>query len=239
MAIEIKEEEMKIKRIRYKVAKAQGDKEKEKCSAPLCLSASVPNNRGFTLMELMVVIAIIVLLAGIMVPNLANRLERAKITKTEADIAAIESAIAMYETDTGRYPEGDDPTGSGWSSIGVLAWRLTGRNTTTGATDTNITSDPNWHGPYIKGIEEDPWKEEYVYIKNTHLNVSTRYPTVLADPRHDYPAANYGGSVAAPDNLSYYIYSRGKNKSTGLTSPNDNEDDINNWDVNKNWREAK
>ena len=62
-------------------------------------------NNGFTLMELMVVIAIIVLLAGIMVPNLANRIERAKITKAEADIAGIEGAIAMYETDTGRYPE--------------------------------------------------------------------------------------------------------------------------------------
>ena len=126
---------MKIKKIRHKVTKAQSDKGKEKCSVPprlpifggqVCLCASVPDKKGFTLLELMVVIAIIVMLAGIMIPNLANRIERAKITKTEADIAGIESAIAMYETDTGIYPE-DNNAYLGWRYYRILAWRLTGR----------------------------------------------------------------------------------------------------------------
>ncbi|MCK4904813.1 type II secretion system protein GspG [bacterium] len=184
---------------------------------------------GFTLMELMVVIAIIVLLAGIMTPNVARRLERAKMTRAEADIAAIENAIAMYENDTGRYPEDTHSTAS-WDSIDVLAWRLTAREPD-GTPEPLISNDRNWHGPYIKGIDEDSWKEYYVYMKNEH---STNPPTQGTD----YPASGDGGSVDAPPNLGYYIYSMGKNKKTGTIAGTDYyEDDVNNWDVKKSWRE--
>ena len=244
---------MKIKKIRHKVTKAQSGKEEEKYSVPLCLCApmlgygvrqnrrtSAPVQKGFTLMELMVVIAIIILLAGIMVPNLAHRLERAKMTKAEADIASIEGAIAMYETDTGRYPEDTHPT---LLSIEVLAWRLTARdrNGNVGLLENLISNDPNWHGPYLKGIEKDPWGNYYVYVKNTGgVVLPPTWWTVAFTSQ-----GNPGGCVAPPYNLSYYIYSLGKNKSTGgiydgvVNNPvQANDDDINNWDVNKKWREA-
>ena len=203
----------------------------------ICNPQSAIGNKGFTLMELMVVIAIIVLLAGIMVPNLANRIERAKITKAEADIAGIEGAIAMYETDTGRYPEstGYPP----WNSIQILAWRLTARDPN-GNPEPLISNDPNWHGPYIKGIESDPWTIEYVYVKNTG-GAGTPPPWWTTAFNN-----GEGGCVAPPYNLSYYIYSLGKNRATGggieiTPDPKDktaHDDDINNWDVNKRWREA-
>lgn len=185
---------------------------------------------GFTLMELMVVIAIIVLLAGIMTPNVARRLERAKMTRAEADIAAIENAIAMYENDTGRYPEDNNPAASpAWESIDVLAWRLTAREPD-GTPEPLISNDRNWHGPYIKGIDEDSWKEYYVYTRST-------------------PTAGDGGCIEPPGNLSYYIYSTGKDKKTSTggdghdyenpkdTTKNHHDDDVNNWDVKKSWRE--
>ncbi len=198
------------------------------------------NSTGFTLMELMVVIAIIVLLAGIMTPNVARRLERAKMTRAEADIAAIENAIAMYENDTGRYPESISTLYVGNSSIEILEWRLTGRRPTNGTTENSIVTDRNWHGPYIKGIEQDPWKQDYIYLKNEFpRNVGAQ------TPGQDYPLDGSGGCVTPPTNLSYYIYSEGKNKTTGtlvaewddLIDGEDNEDDINNWDVKKSWRE--
>ncbi len=178
---------------------------------------------GFTLMELMVVIAIIVLLAGIMTPNVAKRLERAKMTKAEADISAIEGAIAMYENDTGTYPPG---------GIDFLETCLTGRD---GSTGWDPADEPNWHGPYIKGIEKDSWGEKYIYIKNTKPPVSTTYPVGVGSTPQGYPAANHGGSVNTPPNLSYYIFSMGKNKNTGDAIKA--ADDINNWDMNKSWRE--
>ena len=161
------------------------------------------------------------------------------MTKAEADIAAIESAIAMYENDTGRYPEDTQGT---WSTIQVLAWRLTGRDPISGATDPLIVNDSKWHGPYIKGIEEDSWKEEYVYVKNTGGAGSPPAWWTAAFGVGD------GGCVAPPENLGYYIYSMGKNKLTASTGDgqgydddpddgDDNDDDINNWDVKKSWQE--
>ncbi len=202
-------------------------------------------NGGFTLMELMVVIAIIVLLAGIMVPNLAGRIEKAKITKAEADIAAIEGALAMYETDTGRYP----PT-----TLHELKDWLTGVDTGTGV-DVNAPEAKNWHGPYIKGIEQDPWKQDYVYLKNEHpRDICPGSPPACNQvDGTDYPKAGDGSWVAPARNLSYYIYSMGRDnktsnstggdsanyESTFPTAHHDHNDDINNWDVNKSWREAK
>lgn len=266
---------MKIKKIRHKVAKAQSNKGKEKCSVPMCLCASVPDEKGFTpleinskenlvsnktaranekvrmfpisygnvkkhflsltgftLMELMVVIAIIVLLAGIMTPNVARRLERAKLTRAEADIAGIETAIAMYENDLGTYPPG---------GIDYLETCLTGRDSTGSY---KPADNRNWHGPYIKGIDKDAWGKEYIYIKNRNPRklvslplplIATQYPVVAGQNPFDYPDANYGGSVNAPDNLSYYIFSRGKNKDTGTAALA--ADDVNNWDVKASWRE--
>jgi len=184
---------------------------------------------GFTLMELMVVIAIIALLAGIMTPNVARRLERAKMTRTEADIAAMETAIAMYENDLGSYPPG---------GVDYLETCLTGIDSA-GAYDPKLNT--RWSGPYIKGIGEDSWGKEYVYIKNTNpkklgwkpLPRPTEYPFVGADPANDYPDTGYGSPINAPDSLSYYIYSTGKNKATGTGK---NADDINNWDVDKSWQ---
>ncbi|NOZ63851.1 MAG: prepilin-type N-terminal cleavage/methylation domain-containing protein, partial [Caldiserica bacterium] len=57
--------------------------------------------RGFTLLELMVVVAIIVILAGIILPNYAKRVDRARMVRAEADISALETAIAMYANDMG------------------------------------------------------------------------------------------------------------------------------------------
>jgi len=191
---------------------------------------SVKSLMGFTLMELMVVIAIIALLAGIMTPNVARRLERAKMTRTEADIAAMETAIAMYENDLGSYP----PFG-----IDFLETYLVGIDSAGVEIPAN---NPRWNGPYIKGIEKDPWGQKYVYLKNrcprkpstctvaTPATCPNNCPPIIGT---DYPANNDGGSVNAPDSLSYYIYSTGKNKATGTGK---NADDINNWDVDKSWK---
>jgi general secretion pathway protein G len=108
------------------------------------------NNRaGFTLIELMVVIVILGVLAGLIVPRIMDRPEEARRTKAELDIAAIEQALKLYKLDNGRYPSTDqglqalvEPP-----SVGNLPrkWR---------------------EGGYLdkRNVPKDPWGNDYVYI---------------------------------------------------------------------------
>ncbi len=61
-------------------------------------------NRGFTLIELMIVIVIIGILATLLVPKIMNAPDEAKRTAAKADIKTIESALKLYKLDTGSYP---------------------------------------------------------------------------------------------------------------------------------------
>jgi len=62
---------------------------------------------GFTLIEVLVVVVILGILAAIVVPNIMDKPDQAKITKAKADIRAIESALNMYRLDKHDYPQTD------------------------------------------------------------------------------------------------------------------------------------
>jgi general secretion pathway protein G len=107
------------------------------------------NQGGFTLIELMVVIVILGILAGMIVPRIMDRPEEARRTKAEVDIGAISQALKMYKLDNGKYPTTDqglqaliEPP-----STGQLA--------------------RNWRdGGYLdkSSVPRDPWDNEFVYI---------------------------------------------------------------------------
>src|SRR5712692_10411826 len=97
------------------------------------------DQRGFTLIELLIVVAIIGLIAALAMPNLMNALQRAKQTKTMAEIKAIGDALEKYAVDNNVYPRGltnadagvvsgyvsplylrNVPAGDGWSH----AWHI-------------------------------------------------------------------------------------------------------------------
>ncbi len=93
-----------------------------------------PVKFGFTLIELMVVIAIIALLAATLTPQVMKWIEEAKISQTIADIGTVEKAVIAYRLDTDRYPPNyrlndtlnplvQDPGVTGWDGPYVQTWR--------------------------------------------------------------------------------------------------------------------
>lgn len=69
------------------------------------LRKKIKNQKGFTLVELMVVIAIIGVLAAIAVPKLTSSTNSAKVAKIQADLRTIDSALTLYAADTGVTPD--------------------------------------------------------------------------------------------------------------------------------------
>jgi general secretion pathway protein G len=102
--------------------------------------------RGFTLIEIMVVVVIIGLLAAFILPNVFGNVIRAQKAKVKGDIQGIETALTMYKLDNYKYPSTD---------LGLAA--LSERP--------NDPTVRNWReGGYIKRITKDPWGTPYQYI---------------------------------------------------------------------------
>ena len=102
--------------------------------------------RGFTLIEIMVVVVIIGLLAAVIVPQVVGQVEKARISKAAQDIASLETALTMFKLDNSKYPGTDQ----GLQALVVQP------------------SDPSirhWKpGGYVKRVQKDPWGNEYQYV---------------------------------------------------------------------------
>ncbi len=115
--------------------------------------------RSFTLMELLVAMAIIVILAGMAVGGAQMARKRGAVTKVKAAIAALETAIDMYEMDIGEYPASGN------------------ENLVQALTDVS-NPDPDWNGPYMRFKENDlddgefvdSWGNPYVYVNPGEKN---------------------------------------------------------------------
>jgi len=101
---------------------------------------------GFTLIEIMVVIAIIGLLATLVVQSLRGATDKAKRTKAMADIAELKTALDRYYIDNGSYPTSDQ----GLTALVTPSGQ--------GTQATNYEE-----GGYIRRIPSDPWGNQYVY----------------------------------------------------------------------------
>ena len=105
------------------------------------------NQKGFTLIELMVVIVILGILAGVVVPRIMDNPDKARVAKAKHDITALEGALDVYRLDNFIYPTTDQ----GLESL-----------------VSQPSGDPapaNWKaGGYIKKLKKDPWGHDYLYL---------------------------------------------------------------------------
>jgi general secretion pathway protein G len=103
--------------------------------------------RGFTLIEVLVVVAILGILAAIVVPRIMDRPDEAKRVAAQADVRAIAQSLKLYRLDNGFYPTTDQ-------GLGALVQRPT----------TNPVPG-NWKsGGYLERLPKDPWGSDYQYL---------------------------------------------------------------------------
>ena len=98
---------------------------------------------GFTLLELLVVVAIIGLLVGFVAPRYFGQIGKSEVTAARAQIDALGKALDQYRLDTGHYPSTEQ-------GLDALMQRP--------------QNEPKWNGPYLrKSVPQDPWGRPYQY----------------------------------------------------------------------------
>lgn len=108
------------------------------------MNNSIKNRKGFTLLELLVVLGIIAMLAGIVGPQVMKHMGTAKIKAAKVQIEDISTALDMYKLDVGNYP-------SNQQGLAVLVEKP--------------VDSKQWNGPYLRKdkVPVDPWQQEYHY----------------------------------------------------------------------------
>jgi len=102
--------------------------------------------RGFTLIEVMVVVVILGILAAILVPKVMDRPDQARKTKARQDIRALEAALNLYKLDNFVYPTTDQ---------GLEAL----------VEQPSSPEPPNWKaGGYVDRLPKDPWNQDYLFL---------------------------------------------------------------------------
>ena len=113
--------------------------------------AKITKHSGFTLLELLVVMVIIGLLAGIVAPRYFSQVGKSRVKAARAQIDSLDKALEQFRIDTGRLPS----TEEGLAALNSAPPGMT-----------------NWEGPYLKrAVPPDPWGHPYVYVQpGTHQN---------------------------------------------------------------------
>jgi general secretion pathway protein G len=102
--------------------------------------------RGFTLIEIMVVVVILAVLGALVVPKILENVDKARVTRAQSDIRAIQTALDLYRLDNFKYPTGEQ-------GLQALVSQ---------PSDPSIT---NYRaGGYLPSLPKDPWNNLYVYV---------------------------------------------------------------------------
>ena len=105
--------------------------------------AKKSTRRGFTLIEIMVVLVVIGILAAAIIPQFLGTTQDAKISTAKANVSVLESALEHFYVNMDRYPSNDE-------GLRVLVEAPAGE-------------EKKWRGPYVKMLRPDPWGNPFQY----------------------------------------------------------------------------
>jgi len=137
-------------------------------------------NRGFTLIELVIVMVIISILAGAVTLELTNRSRDAKRARAVQDIKTIETAVDLYAADNGSPPT---------TQQGLEALRVK---------PTTPPAPSNWSGPYLRKAAIGPWGDLYVYRYPGQIN-PTGYDVIAYGEDHRPGGDDYDADLTNSD----------------------------------------
>lgn len=103
------------------------------------------NSYGFTLIEILVVVVILGLIAGLVIPRITTRVDEAKIETTKIQLKAIRDALEQYKLDNGLYPTTEQ-------GLRALVERP------------SIPPIPNRWRPYLDKVPQDAWGRDFLYL---------------------------------------------------------------------------
>jgi general secretion pathway protein G len=129
-----------------------------------------PRQRGFTLVEMLLVLVILATLAAIVLPKMMGRSKQAQITAAVTQISAFKTALDAYEVDNGYFPKGKN-------GLGDLVARP--------------RDAMGWHGPYLDNVPKDPWGNDYIYDCPGRHNPSSYDISSQGPPGEQTPIGNW------------------------------------------------
>ena len=118
---------------------------------------------GYSLLEILIVLAIIALIAALVGPKLFAQFDKSKVTTAKVQVKALADAVQTMQLDVGRFPTEQEGLSMLEKSPGDSA--------------------PNWQGPYVSGgvVPKDPWGHDYVYVAPTGEGQDPKVVSLGAD----------------------------------------------------------
>ncbi len=164
-------------------------------------------SKGFTLIELAVVLAIIAVLAAILTPIVTGYLDQARVARAQADTRTVADAIKLYQRDTGRWPVYNSASDFSTNTIaggktliggnagsnpadGLAMWTVATvvastslesylNGNFTSLSTTNVFPKAGFRGPYIASLDSDPWGNKYI-LTASNLGGTTNHAYVIS-----------------------------------------------------------
>lgn len=178
----------------------------------------IRNQKGFTLIEMVVVLAVIAVLAAILTPMITGYVTNARIRRAENDCKAIAAAITQFNLDVGEWPiwEVGTSTGPNDAFYDVLlspgdapfdstgTWSADVEDIADQLND-NVVSYPTtgrhrqWKGPYLPDVSEDPWGNKYlVNVASLAPGATEQAIFVLSAGPNEFIETEYAQGIVTP-----------------------------------------
>lgn len=167
---------------------------------------------GFTLVEVIVIVAILAILAGILVPMIFSQIDEARIARAESDAKSISSALLTFRKDTGVWP---NLSGAACTAATTLLYGTGTEPRSLAAAGFNLTSKIKfmdvlmrdsqecydtdmYKGPYLPQVEADPWGNHYFLAANNFSNSNPVF-ILSAGPNGTVDTPSFSTSLMGDD----------------------------------------